>query len=307
MSEKLITIGTRRSIADALTIGGLRYSGRLDEPDFLNRLYDLGKMKSNDYRYDNAYGDIHKHTVLNDDWDSDWVFTDNRFNLNHCDDEEYLKFLSETIHPAVQYDSADVEKMLGIYNQYLRKDGYEMIQVGDISGRPVFAATKIGSTHSSLAANNQQIKQYLNTSYVNAKIQIMTDALASDSDLAIGTAKELLETCCKSILKQKGINIDSDWTLPRLIKETSNSLDFKPKEADDPAKAEQSIKQILGGITTIVQGVTELRNAYGTGHGKDADFKGLETKYAKLLVGVVSEIAIIFLATNGENTELIVP
>jgi hypothetical protein len=51
--------------------------------------------------------------------------------------------------------------------------------------------------------------------------------------------------------------------------------------------------------------VTELRNAYGTGHGKDADFKGLETKYAKLLVGVVSEIVIIFLATNGETAELV--
>ena len=37
------------------------------------------------------------------------------------------------------------------------------------------------------------------------------------------------------------------------------------------------------------------------GMGKDADFKGLESKYAQLFVGVVSEIAIIYLATNGET------
>ena len=49
----------------------------------------------------------------------------------------------------------------------------------------------------------------------------------------------------------------------------------------------------------------ELRNGYGTGHGKNPDFKGLEIKFAKLLVGVVSEIAIFYLATNGETAELI--
>ena len=133
----------------------------------------------------------------------------------------------------------------------------------------------------------------------------MVNAVKTDTDLAIGTAKELLETICKSILKQKNVSVDKNWTLQRLIKETSNSLNFRPKDAEDPEKAEQSIKQILGGISAIVQGVSELRNSYGTGHGKNSDFKGLEVKYAKLLVGVVSEIAIIFLATNGEPAELI--
>lgn len=82
-------------------------------------------------------------------------------------------------------------------------------------------------------------------------------------------------------------------------------MDFTPKEADDPEKADKAIRQILGGITSIVHGVAELRNGYGTGHGKDANFKGLEIKYAKLFVGVVSEIAILYLATNGETAELI--
>jgi len=129
----------------------------------------------------------------------------------------------------------------------------------------------------------------------------MTDAIHKDTDLAIGTAKELLETTCKSILRQKNETINSDWKLPQLLKATTNSLDFTPKEAGDPEKAEKAIKQILGGIASIVQGVGELRNGYGTGHGKDSDFIGLEIKYAKLLVGVVSEIAILYLATNGET------
>jgi hypothetical protein len=58
-------------------------------------------------------------------------------------------------------------------------------------------------------------------------------------------------------------------------------------------------------MNNIIQGVAELRNSYGTGHGKDADFKGLEAKYARLLVGVVSEFVILLLTTNGEHAELV--
>ena len=101
------------------------------------------------------------------------------------------------------------------------------------------------------------------------------------------------------------MEFNKDWKIGRLLKETNNILDLSPKYAKNPDDAERSFKQILGGISSVIQGISELRNAYGSGHGKEADFVGLEPKYAKLIVGVVAEIAIFYLATNGENTELI--
>ncbi|OGW47046.1 MAG: hypothetical protein A2Y66_07705 [Nitrospirae bacterium RBG_13_41_22] len=305
MQKSRITTITRRNIADAIIIAKLWYHGRMTEPDFLSRLFDLNKLPSKDYRYSNAYDDIHKHMVMNNDWEPDWVFTDNRLNLMHCDDEMYLRFLCETIHPAVRNSEDELQQLLSIYNKNLEADGFEIIQTDEISGKPIFSGRQkvIGQAH--LAAKKFEIKKYLNTEYVNSKINTMNDAVNKDTDLAIGTAKELLETTCKSILKQKGVKPDPNWTLPKLVNKTTATLDFKPKEAEDPEKADKSIRQILGGISTIIHGVAELRNAYGTGHGKDADFKGLDTKYAKLLVGVVSEIAIIYLATNGETAELV--
>lgn len=133
----------------------------------------------------------------------------------------------------------------------------------------------------------------------------MNEAVASDTDLAIGTAKELVETICKSILKKSKIEYSKDWNIARLLKETNNVLDFSPKLAKNPEKAEKSLRQILGGISSVVQGIAELRNSYGTGHGKEADFIGLESKYAKLIVGTVSEISIFYLATKSENIELV--
>ena len=221
------------------------------------------------------------------------------------DDEIYLKFLATTLHPLVRRKQQDVQHLLEIYNRSLIVDGFEIWKSDEISGKPIFTGGKKSNSSAHLAEKKTEIKKYLNTDYVNSKTNIMNAAINNDTDLAIGTAKELLETTCKSILKQKSVAIDTNWTLARLIKETTNQLNFAPKDADDPAKAEASMKQILGGIGSIVQGVTELRNSYGSGHGKDANFKALETKYARLTVGVVSEIAIIFLATNGEKTELV--
>lgn len=150
-----------------------------------------------------------------------------------------------------------------------------------------------------------EIVKYLNTEYVSRKIKMMTEALDRNSDLAIGTAKELLETTCKSILSQNKVTIDPQWTLGQLVKNTTNNLNFAPTHAEDPEKAEKSIRQILGGISSLIQGISELRNSYGTGHGKHPDFQGLETRYAKLFVGVVSEIVILYLSVNGENAKLV--
>ena len=44
------------------------YYGRLEEIDFLKRLYDLERMPSFDSRFANAEQDIWQHTVNNDDY-----------------------------------------------------------------------------------------------------------------------------------------------------------------------------------------------------------------------------------------------
>lgn len=305
MNNKISDV-TRQHIADETILNRLWYHGNQNEPDFLARLFDLKNLPSrNDDRYTNAYDDIYQHMVNNNDWEPDWLYTDPRINLLHVEDETYLKFLAMTLHPRVRTKPDEVSKLVEIYNRHLDADGFEVAQTDQISGKPIYSGRQkvIGQAH--LTAKKVEIKKYLNTAYVNSKINTMTDAIHKDTDLAIGTAKELLETTCKSILKQKGVSVEPDWTLTQLIKTTTNNLDFTPKEAAEPDKADKAIRQILGGISSIVHGVAELRNSYGTGHGKDADFKGLEIKYAKLFVGVVSEIAILYLATNGESAELI--
>ena len=46
-----------------------------------------------------------------------------------------------------------------------------------------------------------------------------------------------------------------------------------------------SSKEILGSLSKIVIGMANLRNEFGTGHGRNSSFKPLPVRYGKLTAG----------------------
>jgi hypothetical protein len=135
---------TRRDIFDAMKIENVMWHGRLEETEFLSRLYDLSALPSYDGRFKDAAGDIWQHRVNNNDWDDDWVFSDPRLNLRSGDDETLLTFLCETIHPVVRHDPIEAERLCQLYNQYLRNDGFQIVEKTRMSGKPVFIGRHVG-------------------------------------------------------------------------------------------------------------------------------------------------------------------
>jgi hypothetical protein len=142
--ENEISEVTRLDIIDYIVANKVNWAGRLDEPDFLARLYDLRSMPSTDRRIKGAYNDIHQHRVDWNDWKDDWVFYDHRFNLLRGPDAEFLKFLAETVHPTVRSDEAEAEEMVNFFNTSLAPDGWKLVEVKRISERPIYAPHKIG-------------------------------------------------------------------------------------------------------------------------------------------------------------------
>lgn len=61
MPNRITTI-TRRNIFDFIQAEKFWWSGRLEESDFLARMFDLENMPSFDSRFNNAIGDIWQHT-----------------------------------------------------------------------------------------------------------------------------------------------------------------------------------------------------------------------------------------------------
>ena len=114
------------------------YFGRLDEIDFLKRIYDLKKIPSNDSRFKDAEGDIWQHTVNNDDYPFCWVFEDERFELTNGTDEKYLEFICEIFDSAVRYDKGYWKEFLIEINKLLQNDGYEIYPAEKVSNRDVY-------------------------------------------------------------------------------------------------------------------------------------------------------------------------
>mgnify|MGYP000089064587 CR=1 FL=1 len=94
----------------------ISYHGRLDELGFLERLYDLDNMPSNDSRYSNAHGDISCHLRFGDYEDEYWIFQDERFSLRQGDgDEALLHFLCMMLHPSVRIENSQFTPVPVIY------------------------------------------------------------------------------------------------------------------------------------------------------------------------------------------------
>ena len=196
----------------------------------------------------------------------------------------------------------DLDKLKAIYSRYLRGDGYELYIRYNISSMPIYGVRKI---ETGIDIQEKSIQQYLDSEYVLSKVNLMKSMVKTNTDLALGSAKELLEIVCKSILSEKKISYTDDMTLPKLFKETINSVGIlESSSASNKEQADRSIRQILSGLNSVIQGVSELRNGYGSGHGKEASFKRLEPQYVEFVVSIVSNIVVFILQINGETTPL---
>jgi hypothetical protein len=127
---------------------------------------------------------------------------------------------------------------------------------------------------------------------------LMQSTCDTDPALAIGTAKELIETVCKTILGERGVDVDTNWSVIQLVKETRESLQVMPENIRGDAKGEKTIKSVLGSLGAIAHGIAELRNDYGTGHGKHGRHAGLQPRHARLAVLSTAALVTFLLDTH---------
>lgn len=277
-SQRRITEVTRRRLAEALNLAGFKWAGHLEEPVFLSRLYDLSALPSDDPRFSGAAQDIYQHRINNYDWDDDWIFQDPRFRLADGPDETLLAFLAESLHPAVQTDSAEVQQTLAAINALLAPDGYELAQASTISGLPVFKGRRRSGRHLTHAALQLEQRPLLTEHGVlQEHLERIRGTVDTDPPTAIAACKELLESLCKIILNQTSQPYSNADDLPALNRKVCDVLQLNAKKIPDDAPASDTVKKILRTLTTTVQSLCELRNELGLGHGRIAP----STAYAR--------------------------
>jgi hypothetical protein len=133
------------------------------------------------------------------------------------------------------------------------------------------------------------------------QIRRIEQSIESDPALAIGTAKELVETCCKTILAERGKPVAGTPDMPALTKETLKELKLVPEGIHEATRGSDTIKRLLSNLGTIGNGLAELRGLYGTGHGKHAKTGGLSARHAKLAVGAAATLATFLFDAHKET------
>lgn len=275
----------RRNIIDGLKVDGIAWMGSLDDVEFLQRLWDLEALPSHDSRYKDAAGDIWQHRWNNNDWDDDWVFEDKRFDLIDGPADRFLAFLAETVHPVVRPDRNQALDMVRNFNDQLRPEGWMLIEIEKIAGRPRFVAQAIGEMGGRSVMRARTVADALDAAWMQREIARLENAVDRDPALAIGTAKELVESCCKSVLTKRGISYPHSADLPALTKLVAKELGLVPDDIMDAAKGADTIRLILRNLSALTQYLAELRGLYGSGHGRDGQHRGLQPRHARLAVG----------------------
>lgn len=157
----------------------------------------------------------------------------------------------------------------------LQQDGLDLTDDWRILGSPTVV---VSALHLQGIADSSVVQEHI------ARIQ---NALGRDDPAqVIGSAKELVESTAKLVLRQLGEAADDGEDLPQLVRRAQSALMIHPSQGPDAGPdGTDAVRKILGAASTITSGMAELRNrGYGTGHGTAMPRKGLGVRHARLAV-----------------------
>ncbi|QPQ89082.1 abortive infection family protein (plasmid) [Burkholderia gladioli] len=101
------------------------------------------------------------------------------------------------------------------------------------------------------------------------------DATNHDSADALTRCSRFLEAVCAKILRERSVALPKDKSLSPLVKACLETLTWPAEQ-----EAEGDVRQLLGGIQSITNGIGALRTHFGTAHGATSHLPPLDRGYA---------------------------
>ncbi len=156
---------------------------------------------------------------------------------------------------------------------------------------PLLESLETGAKTPSDQTVSEVLKRF-NAESVHVVWSKALDRRQSDPEGAITAARTLLETVCKHILDEKGIEYSNKTDLPQLYHLVSVELNLSPSQ-----HTEDVFKQILGSCSTIVNGLGTLRNRLGDAHGQGKKTVRPAARHAELAVNLAGSVALFLVET----------
>lgn len=122
------------------------------------------------------------------------------------------------------------------------------------------------------------------------------EKIVSDPEGAITASRTTLESVCKHICDERGVSYDRGGDLSKLYRTAASSMNIAPDQ-----HSEQTIKQILSGVVTVVNGLAAMRNNLSDSHGRGKASVRPAPRHAKLAVNAGFAIAGFLIDTHVEK------
>lgn len=144
----------------------------------------------------------------------------------------------------------------------------------------------------------ERIATNLDAAHLREYIAQMTASVNSNPALAVGTAKELIEACCKTILHARNKSVEGKPRLSALVRATASELRLLPDGVSDEARGADTIRRTLSNLMSVADGIDQLRNLHGSGHGRDGRWRGVTPRPARLAVESASTLCTVLMETH---------
>jgi hypothetical protein len=133
---------------------------------------------------------------------------------------------------------------------------------------------------------------------INSYWRKIIERSESDPEGAITASKSMLESTLKYVLDEEKVKYKKSDDLPTLYKKAKKVINLDPDNHNM-----QTFKQILTGVTAVVQGFGSLRNDYGDAHGKNEQSYIPEQRHAELVINLTGSLCSFFINTYNTKRE----
>lgn len=137
----------------------------------------------------------------------------------------------------------------------IERDGFSVLDNGRIVGGPT------------VVLREGALANLTDPGAIREHLSRISRAIESDDPAqAIGSAKELIESTAKVVLREVEATVDDAWDIPKLVHEAQVALLVHPTTAVPGPDGSDAVKRILGGVTTVAesQNCVTVATAQGT-------------------------------------------